>query len=488
MKLIQLLFILQLSSLCSGKSDTFIRFQTADPYVHHLGAKCMWTLRIPGNNSGEVVPLPQGFIDTLAARICRDLNCGTVHTVKKTTAPPNGSCFQGCLFHDLRLRNCTKTADSACSVATKVVCGHQSLRLAGHGDRCAGRVEVWKDGKWGTVCDDRWDLREGDVVCEQLRCGKALRVTGQDGLFAAGRGPVHLDELNCTGNEENLWACGGVQEESDCGHKEDAGVVCSGQCPSNIWSVSIKHLVSVHQTSGQCPSNIWSVSIKHLLFSACLAGSVAFPAETTAAVTLQETTALMTTSSPAEGPSPELLTIMVLSLALIVLFILNIVLCCLYRQRDGWLLTCATCVHIIESVHSVFLSQVASRILWTQISSVDSASVDSDYEQYDPSNQPSVGLSTFRNSQRYRTDLNAAVEPSALSRLAEEGESLQEGAAGLQYSRVSKISEDSFETSSTSSGECYQNVNPSSDPEHPGRSSFALLPDVSYISSSRIFG
>ncbi|KAM4549558.1 uncharacterized protein V3H82_018814 [Fundulus diaphanus] len=485
MKLIQLLFILQLSSLCPAllltstpAAETAERNATkkpedlsTDPYVHHLEAKCMWTFRIPGNNSGEVVPLPQGFIDTLAARICRDLSCGMVHTVKKTTAPPNGSCFQGCLYHDLRLQNCTKTADSGCSVATKVVCGHQSLRLAGHEDRCAGRVEVWKEGKWGTVCDDRWDLRDADVACGQLRCGKALRVTGQDGLFPAGRGPVHLDELNCTGNEENLWACPGVQEESDCGHKEDAGVVCSG--------------------------------------------SVAFPAETTAAVTVQETTALMTTSSPAEVPSPELLTITVLSLALIVLFVLNVVLCCLYRQRHVSFLQQTRCSerastdqsqnHYKENLNLVSVNprqtDVASnsRILWTQISSVDSASVDSDYEQYDLSNQPSVGLSTFRNSQRYRTDLNAAVEPSALSRLAEEDSGppnediaafpdYKEGAAGLWYSRVSKISEDSFETSSTSSGECYQNVNPSSGPEHPGRSSCALHPDISYISPTRIFG
>uniref|UniRef100_A0A3B3WKA9 SRCR domain-containing protein n=1 Tax=Poecilia mexicana TaxID=48701 RepID=A0A3B3WKA9_9TELE len=107
--------------------------------------------------------------------------------------------------------------------------GHQSVRLEGHEDQCAGRVEVWKDGNWGTVCDDRWDLREAKVVCAQLGCGTALRVTGQNGLFPPGSGPIHLDELNCTGNEQNLWFCPGVQENSDCGHKEDAGVVCSGQ-------------------------------------------------------------------------------------------------------------------------------------------------------------------------------------------------------------------------------------------------------------------
>lgn len=109
--------------------------------------------------------------------------------------------------------------------------GNQAVRLAGGSDRCAGRVELWRDGRWGTVCDDQWDLRGADVVCAQLGCGYALSVTGQDGSFPPGRGPVHLDELNCTGQEENLWACPAAQDESDCGHKEDAGVVCSGRSP-----------------------------------------------------------------------------------------------------------------------------------------------------------------------------------------------------------------------------------------------------------------
>lgn len=113
--------------------------------------------------------------------------------------------------------------------------GHQAVRLVGGADRCAGRVELWRDGRWGTVCDDQWDLQDANVVCAQLGCGYALEVTGQGGSFPPGRGPVYLDELNCTGKEENLWACPDAQDEPDCGHKEDAGVVCSGQSSTNIF-------------------------------------------------------------------------------------------------------------------------------------------------------------------------------------------------------------------------------------------------------------
>lgn len=89
-------------------------------------------------------------------------------------------------------------------------------------------MEVWQEKQWGTVCDDDWDLSDANIVCAQLGCGYAVTVTGKDGRFGLGNGPILLDNLNCTGNEKNLWECPGSRGTDDCGHKEDAGVVCSG--------------------------------------------------------------------------------------------------------------------------------------------------------------------------------------------------------------------------------------------------------------------
>ncbi|NWI11676.1 DMBT1 protein, partial [Crypturellus soui] len=90
---------------------------------------------------------------------------------------------------------------------------------------CLGRLELFHNGSWGTVCDDGFDLRDAAVVCRQLGCGDVISVHG-GALFSEGTGPVLLDELACTGDEESLAQCShqglGIH---DCRHKEDVSVL-----------------------------------------------------------------------------------------------------------------------------------------------------------------------------------------------------------------------------------------------------------------------
>ena len=47
-------------------------------------------------------------------------------------------------------------------------CEEGLVRLAGGTLEREGRVEVCKDGEFGTVCDMKWGRADGQVVCNQL--------------------------------------------------------------------------------------------------------------------------------------------------------------------------------------------------------------------------------------------------------------------------------------------------------------------------------
>ena len=86
-----------------------------------------------------------------------------------------------------------------------------------------GRVEIYHNNQWGTVCNDNFDTEDAQVVCRQL--GYSGGIVNHTRL--EGSGLIWLDEVACSGNELSLAACGSNGWGShDCYHWEDVAIEC----------------------------------------------------------------------------------------------------------------------------------------------------------------------------------------------------------------------------------------------------------------------
>ena len=102
-----------------------------------------------------------------------------------------------------------------------------TLRLQGpFSANGTGRVEVFYNGQWGTVCDRDWDIFDAKVVCRQLGYTNAAKaLDGRD--VPDGTGQVWLDDVNCDGTERSLTSCcHSGWGATYCRHYRDAGVEC----------------------------------------------------------------------------------------------------------------------------------------------------------------------------------------------------------------------------------------------------------------------
>jgi len=105
------------------------------------------------------------------------------------------------------------------------------VRLVDGPNPYTGRVEVYIStgglGRWGTICDDNWDIQDATVVCHELGYTYAVGAP-LNAHHGEGTGPVWLSNVQCFGNESEILACvhDGIDNHG-CFHNKDASAECS---------------------------------------------------------------------------------------------------------------------------------------------------------------------------------------------------------------------------------------------------------------------
>ncbi|KAM9813805.1 LOW QUALITY PROTEIN: scavenger receptor cysteine-rich domain-containing protein DMBT1-like [Neosynchiropus ocellatus] len=193
-----------------------------------------------GDTWGTVCDDFWGITD--AQVVCRQLGCGEVKTADTggSFGPGSGeilldnvnckgteSSLTECKHAGVGVHNCR--AKEAVSMECTRGATADPVRLVGMDNECAGRVEVFHDNQWGTICNDFWDINDANVVCKQLGCGSALAAI-KDGSYEKGTGLIWMDNVLCRGDEKALTACPHAGfGKHNCRHKEDAGVICGAK-------------------------------------------------------------------------------------------------------------------------------------------------------------------------------------------------------------------------------------------------------------------
>jgi deleted-in-malignant-brain-tumors protein 1 len=109
----------------------------------------------------------------------------------------------------------------------KFVTSEKKVRLVGGPDSHEGRVEVFYEGEWGSICDDKWNLRDGHVICRMLGFGLAVSVSCCSQYGISDSQKIWMDDVRCKGHERSIMSCAHRKwGEHNCNSKETAGLVC----------------------------------------------------------------------------------------------------------------------------------------------------------------------------------------------------------------------------------------------------------------------
>ena len=105
------------------------------------------------------------------------------------------------------------------------------LRLVGGNSENDGRLEIFFNGEWNTICSKRWNSRAALVACKQLGFSFGISIhSAYNAYHSSGSGRIGMSYVSCSGREDKLIECEFTGwYPSGCFHSDDVGVLCSSK-------------------------------------------------------------------------------------------------------------------------------------------------------------------------------------------------------------------------------------------------------------------
>ncbi|KAK2511124.1 hypothetical protein Q9233_017176 [Columba guinea] len=174
-----------------------------------------------------------------ASVVCRQLRCGEAEKAYSPPKPERGTGPVGlrgvrCAGHEASLTLCNTSLPRSALLGgvvedVGVICWEfVALRLE-NSDGCSGRLQVFYNGTWGSVCSNSMTPDTVSLVCKELGCGDGGSL--EAGLpYGRVSGTAWLDYVQCEKGTSSFWQCPSTSwDPQSCDDlREETHITCNG--------------------------------------------------------------------------------------------------------------------------------------------------------------------------------------------------------------------------------------------------------------------
>ncbi|NXA16155.1 WC11 protein, partial [Sapayoa aenigma] len=133
-----------------------------------------------------------------------------------------------------------------------------ALRLE-NSDGCSGRLQVFYNGTWGSVCSNSMTPETVSLACKELGCGDGGHLETQL-VYGKVAGPAWLDRVECGGRSSSFWECPSTpwDPESCDDRRDETHITCNGtsESPSSSPSTDREKIRVVGGESAGCSGRV----------------------------------------------------------------------------------------------------------------------------------------------------------------------------------------------------------------------------------------